>query len=152
MGTISYAHGFVDARTKAIDQLREAQNDIAEGSTVKDRLQELCYSLMESKPNIGKAIESDHLEDSDRERRDRLLPDNEDYRKGYSAGYADAYGDVRHLKEKLTAMKDVIKRILERGYVSENIEEERGDYLALIAACNPVAMRDFVKQSVEDAP
>ncbi|MGN6146301.1 MAG: hypothetical protein ACTHOP_22230 [Mesorhizobium sp.] len=28
----------------------------------------------------------------------------------------------------------VAKRILERGYVSENIEEERGDHLALAAA------------------
>lgn len=28
----------------------------------------------------------------------------------------------------------VAKRILDRGYVSESIEEERGDYLALVAA------------------
>lgn len=37
--------------------------------------------------------------------RDRLLPDNEDYRQGYASGYADAYGDVTALKAKLDETK-----------------------------------------------
>lgn len=37
--------------------------------------------------------------------RDRLLPDNENYLKGYVAGYSDAYGDVGALKAKLNELK-----------------------------------------------
>lgn len=40
--------------------------------------------------------------------RDRLLQDNEDYRKGYFDGYADAYGDVSDLKAKLTERRQSI--------------------------------------------
>ncbi|MCJ8053816.1 hypothetical protein GB928_018325 [Shinella curvata] len=44
---------------------------------------------------------------------DRLLPDNEDYRKGYYAGYADAYGDAGTLKETMTALKDEVAMLRE---------------------------------------
>lgn len=101
--TISYTYGYIDARTRAIGLLQEAQSDIAEGATVKDRLQELSYSLLDIKPNIDAAIAADHLADGSH--RDRLLPDNEDYRKGYAAGYSDAYGDVSALKAKLNELR-----------------------------------------------
>jgi len=37
--------------------------------------------------------------------RNRLLDDNEDYRRGYLDGYNDGYGDVHYLKTKIDSMK-----------------------------------------------
>lgn len=47
--------------------------------------------------------------------RDRLLQENEDYRKGYFDGYADAYGDVGALKAKLNSAKEALELISKEG-------------------------------------
>lgn len=67
-------------------------------------------------------------------RSDYLMPDNEDFRQGYTVGYAHAYGDVSDLKAKLMAMKEAIKRI-----GNEASRATSRDYATAVSACQKIA-------------
>lgn len=78
---------------------------------------------------------------SDNFQRDRLLPDNEDYRQGYASGYADAYGDVGALKAKLNSAKEALKQVSQ-----EALKGTSRDYAVAVSSCQKIA--DIVRRIV----
>lgn len=73
--------------------------------------------------------------------RDRLLDDDENYRKGYQDGYADAYGEVSSLKDKLVATRDLaiycvlaLKEVERHLYGSRPHDPKRPIYAIVVDA------------------